>query len=407
MSSSGWSTIESDPAVFDEMLSRLGVRGMQLDEALSLDAAEVAASAPFGLFFLFKWNKVAADNARAAAASAGAGAGAGTAAASGAAPFFARQTIHNACGTLAMLHVALSAGAAAAGVEPGPALRDYAAFAAELPPDLRGDLLASSDVVRTTHNLFARPEPFGADDDDARPARGKKQDAFHFVAYVPDASGEGAWELDGLKAAPVALPAASGGAGAAAGGAPGWLRVALAEIARRVEEYAREEIHFCVLTAVRDKAAALAASLAAAAARAEAIYAWAESLLPGALAGSPTPAALAAALTADVPEFAAAAAAAPAAEDPSGDADALVAAYGAALADIDALRAAYRGEADTRAAQRAENERRRHNFVPFILELLKQLARKDALVPQLQGAKARVLAARERARAAGRTDRGE
>ena len=185
MSASGWSTIESDPGVFGEMLARLGVRGVQLDEVLTLDVDEVAALAPFGLFFLFKWDKT--KGRAPAATSSAAGAGGASSAAGGSGVFFARQTIANACGTLAMLHVLLNippGERAAAGVELGAALTDYGAFTAELPPDLRGDLLASCDAIRVTHNLFARPEPFGADDDE-RPTRGKKADAYHFVAYVP------------------------------------------------------------------------------------------------------------------------------------------------------------------------------------------------------------------------------
>ncbi len=399
------------------MLHRLGVRGVQLDEVLSLDVSEVAGSAPFGLFFLFKWDKT---KGRAPAAPA---AGAGAASSSGGGVFFARQTISNACGTLAMLHVLLNipAGArAAAGVELGAALTEYGAFTAELPPDLRGDLLASCDAIRTTHNLFARPEPFGADDDD-RPARGKKADAYHFVAYAPVAGT--VYELDGLKPAPVALgavplpaaaaAAAAGGGGGGVAAAAAWLRVALPEILRRIAEYSTDELSFCVLALVRDKQAATAAALAAAVGRARALHAACEAARPGALAGAPAPDALAAALAAAVPGFAAApppppsGEPAPAAAAAAADADAAAAAYAATLVEIDELRAAYRAEADTREAQRIENERRRHNFVPFIMELLKQLARAGALVPQLEGAKARLLAARERARAAGRRDVGE
>ncbi len=41
------------------------------------------------------------------------------------------------------------------------------------------------------------------------------------------------------------------------------------------------------------------------------------------------------------------------------------------------------------AAQRTENSRRRHNYLPFIIEVLKVLAEKDRLVDVVKKAKER------------------
>jgi len=179
-----WNTIESDPAVFSEMLERLGVRGVEVAELWGLDESAFESLGGTdnikGLYFLFKWQK---DKRTSHAVTTDAPEGV----------FFAKQTISNACGTLALLHVLLNRPE----IDVGTALADYKAFAADLPPDLRGDLLGSCDPIRVTHNLFARPEPFEAEERAAR----DDDDVYHFIAYTQ--VGDKLFELDGLKPAPI------------------------------------------------------------------------------------------------------------------------------------------------------------------------------------------------------------
>jgi len=59
-------------------------------------------------------------------------------------------------------------------------------------------------------------------------------------------------------------------------------------------------------------------------------------------------------------------------------------------------------EKEKRAGWSIENERRRHNFVPFLMELLQQLASHDALMPMYEAGKKKAEEARGRARAAAR-----
>ena len=55
--SSGWCTVESDPGVFSELLSSVGVKGVYCEEIWSLEDREsIEALKPiYGLVFLFKY----------------------------------------------------------------------------------------------------------------------------------------------------------------------------------------------------------------------------------------------------------------------------------------------------------------------------------------------------------------
>jgi hypothetical protein len=127
----GWTTIESDPGLFTELVEAFGVKGVVFEElwALDRDALRQLGEPVYGLIFLFKYEQEHYDrggggaSAAAAAASAAAGSGdhampdvaAGAGAAEGGRVFFARQVISNACATQAILSILLNRGRGAGG----------------------------------------------------------------------------------------------------------------------------------------------------------------------------------------------------------------------------------------------------------------------------------------------------
>lgn len=124
--------------------------------------------------------------------------------------FFAAQTIQNACGTQAILSVILnndkssdstSSGAdgSRARIEIGPSLREFKDFTTGFDAGLRGESLSNSDLIRETHNSFARSSPFA--DETQRDPNAGTEDVFHFIGYT--AHHGKLYELDGLQPFPI------------------------------------------------------------------------------------------------------------------------------------------------------------------------------------------------------------
>jgi ubiquitin carboxyl-terminal hydrolase L5 len=121
-------------------LENLGVKNVQFEELISLDAQSLGQLSPLGVIFLFKYNN---DGRKSDgpldgqfdfeatynlddAGSGGDGKGK---------VWFAAQTIQNACGTQALLSVLMNKDNAD-GVELGPHLTDFKDFTAAFPPDV-------------------------------------------------------------------------------------------------------------------------------------------------------------------------------------------------------------------------------------------------------------------------------
>jgi ubiquitin carboxyl-terminal hydrolase L5 len=205
---SEWCTIESDPGVFSELIRKIGVKNVGVEEVYSLEDEELLQSiSPIhGLIFLFKWTQSQTkreclknyDNDL----------------------FFANQVINNACATQAIISILLNVPQ----LDIGQELNEFKTFTMEMDPQLRGTVLGQTDTIRIVHNSFARPEPFYISNDGKKPK--KEGDAFHFVSYIPF-KGK-LYELDGLQEGPILIGDCT---------PENWIYVAREEIKKRIEQY--------------------------------------------------------------------------------------------------------------------------------------------------------------------------
>jgi ubiquitin carboxyl-terminal hydrolase L5 len=123
-------------------------------------------------------------------------------------------------------------------VDMGGPLREFREFAMMLPPDIRGEALSNSELIRDVHNSFAKSSPFV---DETQRTSGETEDAFHFVAYTP--IGGTLYELDGLQPAPISHgPCTS----------DDFPAKVMEVLQRRIARYEATEIRFNLLAMVRD-----------------------------------------------------------------------------------------------------------------------------------------------------------
>uniref|UniRef100_A0AAG5DCQ1 Ubiquitin carboxyl-terminal hydrolase n=1 Tax=Anopheles atroparvus TaxID=41427 RepID=A0AAG5DCQ1_ANOAO len=156
----------------------------------------------------------------------------------------------------------------------------------------------------------------------------KEDDVFHFVGYVP-VDGR-LYELDGLKEGPIDLGAVGPG--------QDWLKVVRPIIEKRIHKYNEGEIHFNLMAIVSDR---------------QMIYQRQIDLLL-------------------------------ASDDSEMETD-------LKQEEITRLKMLVEEEAEKRKQHKVENARRKHNYLPFIVELLKALAQNGQLMPLYEKAKQRAL----------------
>lgn len=184
VSAENWCTIESDPGVFTELIKKIGVKNVMVEEIYTLEDQDLIDSLQpiYGLIFLFKWKKDPEKRECLSVYDEDL--------------FFANQVIKNACATQAILSVLMNCPQ----IDIGAELENFKSFTKSFDSKTRGQVLSNSDVIREVHNSFARPEPF----DILKSKKPKKGGAaFHFVGYVPF-KGK-LYELDGLQEGPILI----------------------------------------------------------------------------------------------------------------------------------------------------------------------------------------------------------
>lgn len=231
MGDSGWCTIESEPAIFTELLTSIGVKGVQVEEAYSLEFEALKALSPIkslhGLILLFHYGGERSGTIR----------GGKLLETIPANIFFAKQVITNACATQALISIVLNCDKT---IDIGEELRQFRDFCinAKLDSETIGETISNSPKIRDAHNSFAPPVHFSLESN--RPKQ--KEDAFHFVAYVP-INGR-LYELDGLQPAPRDH------------GLIGfdWREVAAKALQERTASFNESEIRFSLMAVVDDVA---------------------------------------------------------------------------------------------------------------------------------------------------------
>ena len=363
-SSNDWCTIESDPGVFTELLQSIGCQTVELQELWSLDDDSLrhlqqSTGAIYGLIFLFQW--IGQDQQEHASQK--------QVLEEDAIPenlFFAHQITTNACATQAILSVLMNNVQVQTEGETndhhnssnsnsnskkeknnnnkklskqdlGETLSEFHSFTASFGPHLKGVAISSSEQIKQAHNAFARPDGFLTAEDAKPIVSPDEHEAFHFVAYVP-VNGI-VYELDGLQRAPLVIgayseeedkshetdAAMSDNDAAEGAGIDDWLVQARTAIQERMAKAAEGHVKFNLMAVIQDKRLHLQQQLQNATATATST-----------------------------------------ATDMSTE-------------QHHDLMAALAAEHAKRDEWKAENQRRRHNYVPLCVQMLKELARMKQL----------------------------
>ncbi|KAG0000986.1 ubiquitin carboxyl-terminal hydrolase [Entomortierella chlamydospora] len=238
-----WCTIESTPTVFNALVMKNGIRETHVKEVWSLEPEIFNAlknDHVYGFIFLLrpqegrmsKYEELLEPTLDTSEI------------------YFANQVIPDACGTQALLSIAMNCPE----MEIGPMLNEFKEFTAKFEPKAR---LAMTNCrqLRENHNSLCDyyerdpvlPLPFLVE---VNNEEGEEEDQFHYVAYV-HVDGY-LWELDGLQPGPLRRMACT---------RENWLDVARIEFKARMMTYEEGEDRFVLMAVVKDPLVKLRARL--------------------------------------------------------------------------------------------------------------------------------------------------
>lgn len=173
----------------------MGVQDVQIDELYSIDSDSLRTLAPVhAVIFLFKYGKL--DREYAAKNEPIDGTYDPYYREKGI--FFANQTIQNACATQAVLNSLLNK---TDSVDIGEELGNIKLFITGFDPELCGETLSNSEVIRTIHNSFSAPRFIDNSEVPQPEVDDKDNGLFHFITYLNVHNT--IYELDGLKKYPI------------------------------------------------------------------------------------------------------------------------------------------------------------------------------------------------------------
>lgn len=270
--------------------------------------------------------------------------------------YFANQIVNNACATQAILSILLNN---AERIQLGETLTTFKEHTTELSPKLRGIAIGNNEVLRKAHNSFMMPHIIEVTDKKSVVS----EDPYHFVGYVQ--AGGRLYELDGLQTGPIDWGEAT---------QENWLEKVAPVVQERMIRYAESETGFSMLALVGNKKQALQEKLDH-----QEIY---KAALEARIAGEE-------AMEVD-------------GMDLSGNAEQLQEKLNVCSLQIEELLMLISEEDSKFESWKEENTRRRHNYVPFIFNLLKVLAEKGQLPSLVDKAKAKAEARRARKLAEGK-----